>query len=395
MKQRKDKGRSPAGSPDHHPGKSEDQSSQGDLKHNQGPSADQGSPEVSNSASIGHFRTVDEAIVDLPIKSIQNYQIIPDYRDQTNSKFPIVAQSASSCHCIDGWNLIEGAKSARQSVICCHVFHIENDSETEIAIRKAAIRTMPLGGTCSYAERVRNAGILFNMLWASSENPVVFSHGGARRGDNYTNCRGNNIHLVLAERLGKSVTTINKYLNHGEFLSEQALKTLVSADVSKGFFEAIQESKQSYVAELRLAQTPPDEIARSVSAKVLDWLEKSQAPVAEEIIAPTSTKVKRPLPVCKTVPVAGNPMAKPKRPRELEPQAGSDSKFKDEPLTEDQVRLEIGKVAAELMRIVEVGKLPVSRQIEILKGQIFIIAKLIQHLTHLSKAETDEKEGKV
>jgi hypothetical protein len=57
--------------------------------------------------------------------------------------------------------------------------------------------------------------------------------------------------------------------------------------------------------------------------------------------------------------------------------------------------LEIGKVAAELMRIVEVGKLPVSRQIEILKGQIFIIAKLIQHLTHLSKAEADEKEGKV
>ena len=128
---------------------------------------------------------------------------------------------------------------------------------------------------------------------------------------------------------------------------------------------------------------------------MLDWLEKSQAPVAEEIIAPTSTKVKQPLPVSKTVPVAGNPMAKPKRPRELEPQAGSDSKFKDEPLTEDQIRAEIGKVAAELIRIVEVGKLPVSQQIEILRGQIIIIAKLIQHLTHLSKAEADEKEGKV
>ena len=272
MKQRKDKGRSPAGSPDHHPGKSEDQSSQGDLKHNQRPSADQDSPEVSNSALIGNFRTVDEVIVDLPIKSIRNCQIIPDYRDQTNSKFPIVVQSAASCHCIDGWNLIEGAKSARQSVICCHVFHIENDSETEIAIRKAAIRTMPLGGTCSYAERVRNAGILFNMLLASSENPVVFSHGGARRGDNYTNCRGNNIGLLLEERLGKKPKTINKYLNHGQFISEEAIENLIDARVTKGFFEAFQKDKQRLIDDLKAGKKKPDEIVKAVSDRILSWL---------------------------------------------------------------------------------------------------------------------------
>ena len=390
MKQRKDKGHSPAGSPDHHPGKSEDQSSRGDLKHNQGPSADQGSAEVSNSASIGHFRTVDEAIVDLPIISIQNYQIIPDYRNQTNSKFPIVVQSEASCHCIDGWNLIEGAKSARQSVICCHVFHIENDSETEIAIRKAAIRTMPLGGTCSYAERVRNAGILFNMLWASSENPVVFSHGGARRGDNYTNCRGNNIHLVLAERLGKSVTTINKYLNHGEFLSEAALQTLIDAGAKKGFFEAIQKDKQQLIDDLKFKQKSHDEIVNAVSARVLSWLEETQTTHSVEI-ASTQSDQHEP-PASEIQPQQNVVPSPPEKPIEHKHWIGNPSEALKKQLSENEICQEFINVGQLLIETAENKELSTQGRLQIFSSQIFRQSRLIQQLNHLMTQQSINPE---
>jgi len=390
MKQRKDKGRSPAGSPDHHPGKSEDQSSQGDLKHNQGPSADQGSPEVSNSASIDNFRTVDEAIVDLPIKSIQSYQIIPDYRDQTNSKFPIVVQSEASCHCIDGWNLIEGAKSARQSVIRCHVFHIQNDSEIEIAIRKVAIRTMPLGGTCSYAEKVRNAGILFNMLWASSENPVVFSHGGTRRGDNYTNCRGNNIGLLLEERLGKKPKTINKYLNHGQFISEEAIENLIDARVTKGFFEAFQKDKQRLIDDLKAGQKKPDEIVKAVSDRILSWLKKFQAEGFGEVNNLQSNQHESTAGPIQ--PQQNDAPQPPVKPIEHKHWSGNPSGAYQEPPTEDKICREFIAVGQLLIETAENKEMPTQDRIQIFSAQIFRQSRLIQDLSRLLTQQSINRE---
>ena len=67
--------------------------------------------------------------------------------------------------CIDGWNFIEQAKAAGRSTIRCHIFHIAQHSDTELAIRKVAIRVMPQGGKCSYAELVRNTHHLYQALY--------------------------------------------------------------------------------------------------------------------------------------------------------------------------------------------------------------------------------------
>ena len=162
-------------------------------------------------------------IAELDIENIQPFKQIPDYTCHTISPVPIVVISPTSCSCIDGWDLIQGAKSAGCSTIACYAYYIPKHCETEIAIQKVAVRTMPQGGTCSYAELVRNARILFYMLMAAAENPVVFSHGGARKGVNYIDNREENIRELLAERLGKSKTTINKYLSHGEYLIDYSL----------------------------------------------------------------------------------------------------------------------------------------------------------------------------
>jgi hypothetical protein len=112
-------------------------------------------PGVLNADQFGRFKTTQENIAELPIKSIQPHRLIPDYRDPTESILPIVVQSPNGCYCIDGWNLIEQSKATGQPAIRCYVFHIQEHSDTELAIRKVAIRTKPQGGNGSFSELVR------------------------------------------------------------------------------------------------------------------------------------------------------------------------------------------------------------------------------------------------
>ena len=254
----------------------------GTVGNDSGPE-DQSSPGVLNDLQPGQFVTTSEEIAELPIESIQPCRNIPDYRDLTESPLPIVIQSPDACHCIDGWNLVERAQSEGSSTIRCLVFSIERHSENELAIRKVAIRTKPVGGTCSYAELVRNICRLFIILYESADDPVVYSHGGNRRSADFAGKRENNIRSVLSERLGKSQTTINKYLQHGEHVSDDVFNRLIDANAPKGFFEATQKEKQRYASELESRQSASDEIIRHVSAKLLDWLRNWQTPIVTEI----------------------------------------------------------------------------------------------------------------
>jgi hypothetical protein len=74
---------------------------------------------------------------------------------------------------------IEQAKAAGRSTIRCHIYHIAHHSIIELAIRKAAIRVMPQGGKCSYAELVRNTHRCIRplkahrMIWCCSPMAVL------------------------------------------------------------------------------------------------------------------------------------------------------------------------------------------------------------------------------
>jgi hypothetical protein len=223
------------------------------------------------------YATCQEEIAELKINSIQSCPIIPDYREPTSSSLPLIVQTPVASFCIDGWHFIEEAKDNGRSTIHCHIFRIEQHSDTELAIRKVAIRVMPTGGTCSYAELVRNANILFNMLLASSENPVVFSHGGARRGPAYAANREDNIRFLLAERLGKSITTINKYLNHGEYLSEEKWNEILESGEGKKFFEEAQRNKRILIKNMKSDEKSEDEITAQISKQMISWLNEYQS----------------------------------------------------------------------------------------------------------------------
>ncbi|MFZ0242695.1 MAG: hypothetical protein WAL90_13705 [Desulfobacterales bacterium] len=353
----------------------------------------QSSPGVLNDSQMALFVTTSEEIAELPTASIQPCRNIPDYRDLTESPLPIVIQSPDVCHCIDGWNLIEKAQSEGRSIVCCHVFQIERHSEIELAIRKVAIRTKPLGGTCAYAELVRNTCRLFAILHESADDPVVFSHGGNRRGAEFADKRENNIRSVLSERLGKSQTTINKYLQHGGYVSEDAFNELIDANAPKGFFEATQKEKQRYASELTSQQTASGEIIRLVSARMLDWLQPGQTPIVTEIRSPESAIERQTHTIqTPTVQVESSPATR-KSP-EFRPPEAIESGTDDSADTEDDIRSQIRRIGSELMTVADNDEASDEQQITILRDQIARLAAILQHLASRSTNEIEMKEDK-
>ena len=176
--------------------------------------------------------------------AIVNFMLIPDYQDMTISAHPTVVRTPTRLVCIDGFEMVSGAMQTNQQQIRCYTISINSDDDNELAIRKASQRVLPAGGKCSYAELVRNVKIIFNLLCATTNNPVVYQHGGVRRGEKFTGNREDDVRTLLEIRLGKSRATINKYLSHGEYLTETLLQQLVENKAKKEYFETAQVNKR-------------------------------------------------------------------------------------------------------------------------------------------------------
>ena len=217
------------------------------------------------------LETVDERFEELDVEAIQPFRIIPDYTITTDLKYPTVAKTPLGYICLDGWNLIQGATATGKIVLKCFVEEIEEHSNGELAIRKVTLREKPRGGTCSYAESVRNTSILEDILLDSDMDLKVFQHGGSRRGEAFTNSKQENVTKVLSFRLGKSVSTILQYLNHSMFLNDETLNFLIEKEVDKDFFEAAQANKRWKINNLRSQEVLDQEITHQISESMMGW----------------------------------------------------------------------------------------------------------------------------
>ncbi len=211
----------------------------------------------------------------LPVNEIIQYKGIDDYIEPTTSIYPTVVKTPTHCYCIDGYDLIEKAIQEKSKFILCHIIYISTESEIELAIRKTATRIVSEAGEPYYAELVRNCRKLSSLLIKTTENPIMYSHGGKRKGINY--CPDNkeeNIRILMAERLGKSDSTVNKYLNYGENLDESILDTLVQSKEGKKFFEAVASNKRCFIKNLKCEGKDEAVITEEVSLKMAAWLEE-------------------------------------------------------------------------------------------------------------------------
>ena len=338
-----------------------------------------------------NFNTPREDIEDLPISEIDHFIDIPDYIKATRSKCPIVVKSPTSCHCIDGWNLIEKALVQGESRIICTIFYIPEYSKTELSIQKTAIRTMAIGGICSYPELIRNAYHLYKAMIGSSENPVIFSHGGARRGENYTNNKEDSVIKVLANRLEKSESTVKQYINFAEYLSNEAMGILIESKAKKAFFEEAASNKKIFTKNMRGAGESDETITAAVSDKMLLWLEEFKenngkiGPVVYEDVQSEDADESPEKLSCKL-----------NLPQNFEHRTpNEESENIDEP-TEEDIRMELRKIGVDLVKLANnKSKTPPDLAIEA-KQQVLVITKLIQWISFLDKQEhtTTEKEEK-
>jgi hypothetical protein len=334
-----------------------------------------------NDISNPPDKAFEKSIEPLVIADIAHFTDIPDFIEPTRSPYPIIVKSPASIQCIDGWEMVEQAKQRNETSIVCEIIHILHDSDIETAIWKASVRTKPLAGRCIYAEEVRNTYRLFTMLDAMG-NPMIFSHGGARRGDSYIDGSGNNIRLVLAERLGRKPQTISKYLQHGKCLNAETLKILINDDnVKKGFFEAIQKEKQGLIDELESQQKDHDEIVDAVSARVLSWLEDFQANDLPEINNDQSDSNEPPVGENQSQPdPVRSPVGKPifHKHWSINPSAAPEKQP-----TEDEILQEFKKIGQLLIETAENPELAAQRRIADFSDLIFRQTRLIPKLKHV------------
>jgi len=342
--------------------------------------------------TIGNrYSTCREDIAEVATADIEPCPLIPDYKTPTVSTLPIIVQTPDAHFCIDGWNLIEQAKAAGRATIRCHIYHITEHSNIELAIRRTAIRVMPQGGKCLYAELIRNTSRLYQALLDKLDDLVMFAHGGVRRGDGYIDSSENNIRLVLAERLGKSPNTISKYLQHGNYLNNEMLQTLINDNVKKGFFEAIQKDKQRLIDELKSQQKADDEIADAVSIRVLSLLKDFQASAPPEIVSdPTDPDE----PPANENQPQSDPVRSPSdKPIPHKHWSGNPSAALEKQPSEDEIIQEFKNIGHSLIETAENQKLTTSKRIELFFNQIIRQSELIQHLKHLLAQQSTKPEN--
>jgi len=232
------------------------------------------SPRDSIDVDQAQYIAYEKSIESLAITDLQPFIAVPDYKIQTISPYPIIIKSPSFAKCIDGWEKIDEKRNSGEQQITCEIIHVQQDSEINVALWKMSVRVMPLGGPCLYPELVRNSSILFKMVIESQENPVIFSHGGPRRGLGYTENREENARILLADRLGKRPKTVSKYLNHAEYLNDDTFAELINQEIYKKFFESIQPNKRALVRSLTEDGKSAAEIEAEVSTNVLSWLQE-------------------------------------------------------------------------------------------------------------------------
>jgi hypothetical protein len=155
----------------------------------------------------------------------------------------------------------------------CHVFNeTEEVSESDLALWKTRARLISEQGEPHYAEKIRNCKKVLALLQQTTENPVMNSHGGVRKGEGYIPPnKEDDLRALMAKRLGLATKTTDKYICYGEYLDEDILDTLVKKKVTRDFFVKAAPNKRQLVKNLKSDEKNDIEITAEVSKKMAEW----------------------------------------------------------------------------------------------------------------------------
>ena len=210
------------------------------------------------------------------------------------------------------------------------------------------------------------------------------------------NIQENNIRLVLASRLGKSPTTINKYLQHGDSLNYATLGALIDAGAPKVFFEAFQTQKQIEIASLNAKQIDETAILEAISKQMLEWLSEYLKLVPPKDPSPESIQE----PETNQSPDAGqsNPIQNQSHTVGQRIPHGSSGRnelpaINPAPTNSEGIATELKRIGEALIEIADHQQLTYPRQVETIRNLILELTTLLPRLAHMGAREDGGKGG--
>jgi hypothetical protein len=121
----------------------------------------------------------------------------------------------------------------------------------------------------SYAEQMKNIRRAFNVLTAQN-NEIVLS---PKVDDEIANSIPNaeeDIRDAIAKHLRKLSITIDGFLSHSEYISEDTLNTLAELKMEKDFFDEAQKPKRALMKYFRHEGLSDGKITAKISSAILD-----------------------------------------------------------------------------------------------------------------------------
>ncbi len=219
------------------------------------------------------YRNMGCTTEEVAIDQINHFTLIPDFFLPTEADRPMVTKTPDGYSCLDGWDLVELAKSAGAATITVDVDLMIAHSDTELCIRKMALR-LPTRGDTVYSEIIRNTRDTYQMLLSSSDELRVFSHGGRRDHDALSGNRETDAAEVLARRIRKDRDTVVKHLLHSKYLSEDVIQLFIERQAPKRFFEIIQAQRRMLETKVVADKLTLIEITQTISNFMLAAFEE-------------------------------------------------------------------------------------------------------------------------
>jgi len=223
---------------------------------------------LNETPPADRFQVRARSIETASIENLLRIEQIEDYTDPPDATRPLILRTPEGDFVIDGQHHISAAIARGETSIECEVDVVEEHNLTDLCLRKAGARSQTRGGRARYAELVRNANELERLLLSENSDLKSFGHGGRRFGEGFIGDSEKDIRTILEIRLSKSRTTINAYLAHGKYISDEALSVLIDGNKDKTFFEKIGRLKGRLLQRSQEEEKTPDEITAELSAFV-------------------------------------------------------------------------------------------------------------------------------
>lgn len=331
------------------------------------------------------FTTLSESIEELDIAQLRHFTRIPDYREASRVAHPVIVKTPTGGYCIEGWELVQRAKSEGKMRLTCHIYRIRDHSTIELALRKISIRTLPQGGKEAYAETLHNIRLLTEILSTSQQDPVIFSHGGPGRAGSFTVNTEDNVRTLLSQRLGKSVATVNECLVHAEYANEEALQKLIELEAEEGFFKEAQKRKRFLIKNLRHERWKDEEIAARISREMIWMFEEYQTKGRILTLPPTEREGEDQGRSRKRDRERKKGARDVKEPKRFAHWTGNKEDHGVRRVTMESIKGEAANVAKKLVELADDRGIDLDRGIEGMSGVFVRVAQILQDLKFLKK----------